>query len=236
MKTYHFNIQSKGGAGKSMLTYLQALKNESNEKALFVDLDSSTKTSVRQLRFIGIRKRVVEVDIFDRLRKIERERLFQVMETLNRTPFDQIYVDFGAPESEQLPGLFSIDFSIDEFKTFEQELGASFRFNVVMAGGTAYRSCFEYLKKLTAAIDGRFPLVVYVNEFTFQHYEHLIEEVRQFVDATSGLIESVKPFGSIQADRNSGQVITDNIKEGKGLADYQSFAAKTIIRRELAKV
>jgi hypothetical protein len=236
MKTYHFNIQSKGGAGKSMLTYLQALKNESNEKALFVDLDSSTKTSVRQLRFIGIRKRVVEVDIFDRLRKIERERLFQVMETLNRTPFDQIYVDFGAPESEQLPGLFSIDFSIDEFKTFEQELGASFRFNVVMAGGTAYRSCFEYLKKLTAAIDGRFPLVVYVNEFTFQHYEHLIEEVRQFVDATSGLIESVKPFGSIQADRNSGQVITDNIKEGKGLADYQYFAAKTIIRRELAKV
>ena len=236
MKTYYFNIQSKGGAGKSMLTYLQALKHEQDDKALFVDLDSSTKTSVRQLKFIGLRKRVVEVDIFDRLRKIERERLFQVLESLNKTTYERIYVDFGAPESEQLPGLFSIDFSIDEFKAFEQELGAAFRFNVVMAGGTAYRSCFEYLKKLTAAIDGRFPMVVCVNEFTFQHYEHLIEEVRQFADATEGLIESVKPFGSIQADRNSGQVITENIREGRGLSDYQSFAAKTIIRRELAKV
>ena len=236
MKTYHFNIQSKGGAGKSMLTYLQALKHEKDEKSLFVDLDSSTKTSVRQLRFIGVRKRVVEVDIFDRLRKIERERLFQVLETLNKTPYESIYVDFGAPESEQLPGLFSIDFTIDEFKSFEQELGANFRFNVVMAGGTAYRSCFEYLKKLTAAIDGRFPIVVYVNEFTFQQYESLVEEVRQFAIATQGLVREVRPFGLIQADRNSGHLITENIREGRGFSDYQSFAARTIIRREMAKV
>ena len=45
MKTYYFNIQAKGGAGKSMLTYLQALKNEENASTLFVDLDNSTKTS-----------------------------------------------------------------------------------------------------------------------------------------------------------------------------------------------
>jgi cellulose biosynthesis protein BcsQ len=57
MKIFYFNIQSKGGAGKSMLTYLQALKHETNDQAVFVDLDSSTKTSVRQLRFIGIKKR-----------------------------------------------------------------------------------------------------------------------------------------------------------------------------------
>ena len=236
MKTYHFNIQSKGGSGKSMLTYLQALKHEDDEKALFVDLDSSTKTSVRQLRFIGLRKRVVEVDIFDRLRKVERERLFQVLETLNRSSHEQVFVDFGAPESEQLPGLFSIDFTIDEFKSFERELGAEFRFNVVMAGGTAYRSCFEYLKRLPAAIDGRFPISVYVNEYSFQHYEPLIEEVRQFATATRGLVSEVRPFGLIQADRNSGQVITENVREGRGISDYRSFAARTIIRREMAKV
>jgi hypothetical protein len=236
MKTYYFNIQSKGGAGKSMLTYLQALKFEADEKSLFVDLDSSTKTSVRQLRFVGLKKRVVEVDIFDRLRKIEREKLFQVLETLNRTGFERVFVDFGAPESEQLPGLFSIDFSVEEFKAFEAELNARFVFNIVVAGGTAYRSCFEYLKRMTELLDGRFELLAYVNEFTFQHYEHLVDEVRQFARATEGRVRDVRPFGNIQVDRSSGQHITDNVKEGRGLPDYQSFAARTIIRRELEKV
>jgi cellulose biosynthesis protein BcsQ len=49
MKTIYFNIQSKGGAGKSMLTYLQAIKNEQNEKAFFVDMDGSTLTSSQAL-------------------------------------------------------------------------------------------------------------------------------------------------------------------------------------------
>jgi hypothetical protein len=30
MKTFYFTIEAKGGAGKSMLTHLQALKNEDN--------------------------------------------------------------------------------------------------------------------------------------------------------------------------------------------------------------
>lgn len=236
MKTFEFNIQSKGGAGKSMLTYLQALKHEQDENALFVDLDSSTKTSVKQLRFIGLRKRVIEVDMLDKIRKIEREKLFEVLESLNRMPFHHFYVDFGAPESEQLPGLFSIDYTMDEFCGFAEELNAEFRFNVVMAGGTAYRSCFDYLKRITELVDGRFPVTAFVNEYTFQHYEHLILEIKDFVDATGGLVESVRPFGDIHTDRNSGQQITDNVKEGKGIGDYRSFAARTIIRRELAKV
>ncbi len=236
MKIFYFNIQSKGGAGKSMLTYLQALKQESNDQAVFVDLDSSTKTSVRQLRFIGMKKRVLEVDIFDKIRKIERERLFQIIETLNKTTFSEVYIDFGAPESEQLPGLFSIDFSIEEFKAFEKELKARFVFNVIVAGGTAYRSSFEYLKKITGLVNGQFTINAYVNEFTFMNYEYLIDELKEFAKVTGGLIQEVKLFGAIQIDRNSGQIITENIKEGKGIADYNSFAAKTIIKRELAKI
>ena len=105
-----------------------------------------------------------------------------------------------------------------------------------MAGGTAYRSCFDYLKRITELLEGRFPITAYVNEFTFQHYEHLISEIRDFADATGGLVEEVRPFGDIHLDRNSGLQITDNVKEGKGLGGYRSFAARTIIRRELAKV
>lgn len=43
MKTFYFNIQSKGGVGKSFLTALLALKYESDPSVYFVDLDSSVK-------------------------------------------------------------------------------------------------------------------------------------------------------------------------------------------------
>src|SRR4051794_34086751 len=110
MKTFYFNIQAKGGAGKSMLTYLQALKNEDNEAALFVDLDNSTKTSIKQLKFLKDKQRLVETDIIDAFRRIEREKLFQVLENLSQMEFEEYFLDFGAPESEQLPNLFSLDF------------------------------------------------------------------------------------------------------------------------------
>lgn len=236
MKTFYFNIQSKGGAGKSMLTYLQALKNENNETVAFVDLDSSTQTSKRQLKFLSAKKRLFEVDIFDNIRKIEREKMFLIIEALNNNEFSEIYIDFGAPESEQLPGLFSIDFSIDEFKEFETGLGCKFVFNVIVAGGTAYTSSIEYLKRITELIKGKFDVYAYVNEFTFHNYSHLIDEVRVFAKATKGLIKDVKPYGAIHIDRNSGQLITENIKEGKGFKEFNSFAAKTIIKREISKV
>lgn len=123
-KKFYLNIQSKGGAGKSMLTYLQAVKNETNEKTYFIDLDSSTKTSSQQIKFIQTHSenRLLTIEMFDNLKKIEREKLFEILAALNNYSFDEFYIDFGAPESEQLPALFNMDFTIDQFKEFETEL------------------------------------------------------------------------------------------------------------------
>jgi len=33
-------------------------------------------------------------------------------------------------------------------------------------------------------------------------------------------------FGDIHVDRNSGQIITENIRNGSGFTGYNSFAAK----------
>ena len=238
MKTIYLNIQSKGGAGKSMLTYLQALKNEENEGTAFVDLDKSTKTTAKQLRFLGGKsiERVFEIDLFDSHKRIEREKLFKIFEALNETNFSDIYVDFGAPESEQLPSLLSMDFSIEDFKEFETGLDAKIVFNVIIAGGPAFASCFEYLKLITGIVKGKFEVIALPNEFTFQNYPSQIEELKDFVAATKGLVKEVKPFGDIQVDRESGRIITDNVKEGLGLSHFNSFAVKLIIRKELAKI
>ena len=60
-----------------MLTYFQALKHEDDPKSCFVDLDSSTKTSTRQLKFLHEQQRLFEIDIYDNLKKIERENLLK---------------------------------------------------------------------------------------------------------------------------------------------------------------
>ena len=235
MKTIYFNIQSKGGAGKSMLTYFQALKHEGDAKSCFVDLDSSTKTSTRQLKFLHDQERLYEIDIYDNLKKIEREKLFEVLDLLSKTNFEEIFIDFGAPESEQLPSLFNIDFSIDEFKEFETSLSLKFVFNIVMAGGPAYIPCFDYLKTIIRLAGEHFETWCYINEHSFAGHAGLVEEITQFAKLIKGNLK-VKGFGNIQTDRSSGQVIISYITQGKGLHSYETFTSKTIMKRELAKL
>ena len=237
-KKFFLNIQSKGGSGKSMLTYLQALKNETNEKTCFIDLDSSTKTSTQQLKFIGSHatNRIIQIDMFDNLKKIEREKLFDIFSALNTYNFEEYYIDFGAPESEQFPALLKLDFTVDDFKEFEKELNAEFIFNVIVAGGTSYMSSFNYLKEITTLIDGKFDVNVLINDFTFANYPILIEEIKAWAKGNKGKIKEVKQFGAILVDRASGQKIIDNVKLGLGLQDYTSFTSKTILKRELKRI
>lgn len=237
MRTFHFNIQSKGGAGKSMLTYLQGLKNEENEKSIFIDLDSSTKTSVKQLTFLREQKRVAEVTINDNQKRIDREKLFEVLENLAIIEqFEDFYIDFGAPESQQLPSLFNFDFSVDEFKEFETSLEANFVFNIIIAGGTSYLSCMRFTEEVVDSLRGRFEIVLWVNEHSFANYEKLIDEVKEYANAQKGSITSVKLFGNIAVDRNSGQSIIESIKQGSGMNGFRGFATRAVIKREIAKV
>jgi len=236
MKSFHFNIQAKGGTGKSMLTYLQALKHEKDNTIAFVDLDSATHTSSQQLKFIAEKERLFEVDIFDHLKKIERENLFQILEDLSESGFEKFYVDFGSSESEQLLRLLSIDFSVEQFKDFERHLDAKFSFNVVISGGAAYTACFNFLKRAVEMLNGRFEVNVLPNEFTFHQHKNLIEELALFAKSTKGLIKAVMPFGDIFPERQSGSLITENVKSGKGMDAYNLFISKIIIRREIAKV
>lgn len=237
MKQFYFNVQSKGGAGKSMLTYLQGLKHEEDAQTAFIDLDSSTQTSSKQLCFLNAQlNRLFEVDILDELRKIEREKLFSVLEKANETPFENIIIDFGAAESEQLIQLLSIDFPIFDFKEFENYLNASFSFNVVMAGGPSYLACFSYLKQLISVLDSKMPVFIYANEFTFKNQSQLIDELREFSDQSEGAIKAVIPFGNFFPDRVSGMQLMENIKAGKGNGAILSFVTKIIVRNELAKI
>lgn len=238
MKTFYFNIQSKGGVGKSMLTYLQALKHEFNERIAFIDLDGRNQSSTKQLHFLTKQEhpRLYSVDIFNSQDKIDREKIFDVLQAFKEKAYDEIYIDFGGHESTQLLSLLSLDFTVDDFKEFEKLLNAKFIFNVVISGATYYTTTINYLKNLMDIVLGKIDIVICLNEWSFQNFEYRIDEIQEFSKKSKGAIRKVVKFGNIHLDTNSGLVITENILNGKGIDSYTTYVSKKIIDKEIKKV
>jgi cellulose biosynthesis protein BcsQ len=237
MKTFHFNIQSKGGAGKSMLTYLQALKEQTNEKSYFVDFDSSVKSSCQQLKFLQGKNpsRFAIMSLLDAREKLDRQLLFENLFQLSQKNYEDFYLDFGAPESDQFPALFSKDYSIEEFKQVENELNARFIFNIVIAGGSAYEPCTNYLEKITAIVKEAFEVNIYINQSSFVGTPELIEELKVFGGDKENNINAIKLFGDFDITTAPHKSILQKIGEGKGIEAYQ-FVEKIKIQKELSKL
>ncbi len=236
-KIFHFNVQSKGGAGKSMLTYLQALKNETNEKSYFVDLDSSVKTSTQQLKFLQGKQppRFAIMNLLDNREKIDRQLLFENLLELTQKDYDEYYLDLGAPESDQIPSLFSKDYTVEEFKQIQDELNAKFIFNIVVAGGGAYAGCTKFLQKIVDLINGVFEVNIFINQSTFQNHLHLIDELKAFATTKKNKINAVKLFGDFDITTAPHKNILRYIEEGSGMEAYK-FVEKIKILKEISKI
>ena len=237
MQQFQFNIQAKGGAGKSMLTYLQALKQQGNDRAYFVDFDSSVKSSCQQLRFLQGRNpsRFAEMSLLDTREKLDRQLLFENLFQLSQKDYDSFYLDFGAPESDQLPSLFSKDYTIGEFKAVQDELNAKFTFNIVIAGGSAYAPCTQYLQKIVLLNRGVFETNIYINESTFTGTPQLIEELTTFGSVAENHINAIRFFGDFDSTTAPHRSILQKISEGKGMEAYE-FIEKIKMQKELSKL
>lgn len=237
MKTFYFNIQSKGGVGKSMLTYLQALKEQNNKRAYFVDFDSSVKSSCQQLKFLQGKKppRFATMSLLDAREKLDRQLLFENLLELSRKDYDSFYLDFGAPESDQLPSLFSKDYTWQEFKQIETELDARFVFNIVVAGGAAYEGSTRYLQKIVERLDGQFEVNIYVNEYTFSNHPNLITELKIYAGERTGKINAIKCFGDFDPTTSPHKKILSYVQQGLGMEAYK-FIEKIKIQQELSRI
>lgn len=237
MKQFQFNVQAKGGSGKSMLTYLQALKNERNQGTYFIDLDSSVQTSRQQLKFLQGKKpaRFAMMNLLDGRDKLDRQLLFENLLELCGKDYDAFYLDFGAPESDQLPSLFSKDYSVEEFKQIETELSAKFIFNIVVAGGGAYEGCTRYLQRLSALIAGRFEINIYINQSTFTNHPLLVEEIKLFANGNKHEIYDVRFFGDFDNTTSPHKNILRSIEQGRGMEAF-AFIEKIKILKELSKI
>lgn len=228
MKNLHFIIQSKGGVGKSCLSYLFALSNEGNKNSHFIDNDSSTKTSTRQLQFLED-SRIDTISLLDGRDVLIRDRLVSVLENLTDIPFTDIYFDFGAPESEQFPALLEHDLP---FKEFCDELGFNAIFHVVIGGGGAYKSSVNYLKKIIEVIKNQFPIIVWENKTSFRNLDQNSHDLKE---NCARLKLTLKSFGDFEPTTVLGSQILNGISKGYGLNDY-SIGAKMRLKNELSTI
>ncbi|MGV3600025.1 MAG: hypothetical protein ACO1N1_02415 [Dyadobacter fermentans] len=219
-----FTLQSKGGVGKSLHTYCRAL-SVPEEHSLFVDVDSSTQTSTRQLKFLGP-ERVETISLLDARDVLVRDKFLGYMESLSESNFSRIYMDFGAPESEQIPALIQRDIP---FKEFCDELGFTVAFNIVIGGGGAYKASVDYLQKLVSVVDNKFETVVWENITSFNQFPALSKELAGNCKRM-GL--RYRRFGDFEPSTLLGGQVLDGIRKGFALSDYTP-GARIRLKKEL---
>ncbi len=213
MRTLHFIIQAKGGVGKSLLTYLIAQSQKDNPNSYFVDLDGSTHTSTRQLQFLD-QERVEAVNLLNNSDVLIRDLLIQYLESLAKTHFTDVYLDFGAPESEQFPALISKDLP---FSDFLSAIGFAAQFHVVVAGAGSYMASVSYLSKMVSVINNQFPIVVWKNIHSFRSTDALAKEL-EYNCAQNDLY--LAAFGDFEPSSNLGANILDHISQGSAIEAF----------------
>jgi hypothetical protein len=237
MKQINFIMQNKGGVGKSMLTYLLALKHQKNsiegianlDKILFADGDILNLTTDRQCKFLTI----AHVNLMDKNQKFQRDKLLRSLEYFSKVEVDIIYIDFGASESGQFPALVSLDYSSDLFQDFALNFDIEIIVNVVVAGGTSFIPCTDFLKNVVSALNKKIAVSVWANDWTFKN------------DSPEALIDLAKycqkehltlnHFGNFDTDSSVGSEILNKIKFGCGFNEYD-FIHKMTLRKELDRL
>ena len=134
IRTIYFQIQSKGGAGKSFLSYLLANKFRHEMDSLFIDADTENMTSSTQnLTFLAPPSRLAYFSILDDENKIIRDKITQMLNRFGKEDFSyqKVFIDMGATESTQILRLFSDDFEPFILKKIEEKYQLKFVFNEI---------------------------------------------------------------------------------------------------------
>jgi CobQ/CobB/MinD/ParA nucleotide binding domain len=171
MKKVHLILQSKGGVGKSLLTYFLANLFADDSDVLFCDVDESTKTSSERLISILPKERNLYFPILNGDKNFDRELFFQLFEKISKSSYNKIFVDFGAPESQEFRKL--LEFEIDAKTLFValRDLGIELILLVVIAGGDSYKTSYNYYQSLEELIGNALYLKAVMNQGTFGDIE-----------------------------------------------------------------
>jgi hypothetical protein len=229
MKTIHLILQAKGGVGKSLFTWFVA-HAEKDTKTSFIDLDESTHTSVNRLESLLGNKRIRQVEILNESNRMEREKIIGLFESLSKAQSPNIYIDFGASESEEFKKLLEFDIPADILKVELMKMEIDLRIFVVVAGRDAFVSCFNYYQNLSQQISNHFEIALLLNEGTFGGSE-ASEMVKSKLNSSD---IHFKCFGGL-GDSESGRDVIKILADGKG-EDSLNLMGRITFKKALEQV
>ncbi|MET3129159.1 hypothetical protein ABID42_004281 [Arcicella rosea] len=229
MKQINLILQAKGGVGKSLFTWFVA-QAEKDKKTSFIDLDESTKTTANRLESVVGKNRIRHVDILNDYKRLEREKIIALFESLSKVQSPTIFIDFGAAESEEFKKLLEFDIPAYILKEELSQMEIDLRFYIIMAGRDAFVACYSYYEKLKLLIETHFQMIVLINEGTFSDAETITLVKQNFI----GTEVMFKGFGNL-GNAESGKDVIKILTEGKG-EDALNLMGKITFRKVLEQV
>jgi hypothetical protein len=212
MKELVFITQSKGGAGKSILAYLFA---EKYQDALVVDMDDATKTTTKNLQY----RDPLYIKFLNQSNTIDRGAFDEFLEAAAEVDQDVIICDMGASVSEQLP------YYLHDNKEILSEIlaatGLKLSIFCVVGGGNLFTSTMNYLSQLVKAVDGKFLITVFKNDY-YWFNDKQEEEFTKYLSSN----ELTSYDFTVSKDRNE---ITQNrvrevLESGNGIKNAKTFS------------
>lgn len=161
-------MQSKGGVGKSFLTWFIAQIEKENKAVYFIDVDSETQTSKTRIPGIVGEERIGLYKILNDNKKLDREQLINLFELISKTKIpEDYYLDFGASESREFKSLLEFDFPAEIFVDAIKELKLNLRIFIVVSGKDSLAACSKFFKEINDLIGDLIEVKFVQNEGTF---------------------------------------------------------------------
>jgi hypothetical protein len=214
-KKIYLITQAKGGAGKSVLTFMLA---EKYKEATILDLDDATTTSMKQLAY----RKPFRVSFLDSITKrIDRGAFVGLFESIISASNNLFIADLGASVAEQLPKYFSMN-GVD--KVAEILLANKIQLEIVcvVGGGNIFKATMEYLAELVESTQRYLNITVAHNGF----YPCSEEQKSLLLDFVN---EYKLPLVHFDLVKDKGEMamrtVEDVLKNGKGTFELSPFAA-----------
>ncbi|MDJ1485908.1 hypothetical protein QNI16_35835 [Cytophagaceae bacterium YF14B1] len=229
-KVIHLICQAKGGVGKSFFTYLVYHKYKHDSSVAYLDLDNTNQTTLSRLK-----DKARSFNVLDTKKKINREAFLALIENISIAKAKDIFwVDMGATESIEFVNMLTQSYPADVLKEEFDQLGIDLHFDVIIAGGDVYTACIKFLRELSQAVSGAFPITCWINigRFNAELDKDYLHQIEQFT--TDNI--SVKQFGSTENEQSDAQLI-ELIKNGTEIDPARlSLATRIKYRRLISEI
>lgn len=214
-KKIYLVTQAKGGAGKSVLTFMLA---EKYKDAAILDLDDATTTTLKQLAY----RKPVKVSFLDpTTKRIDRGAFNGMFESVMESKRDLFVADLGASVAEQLPKYFGMN-GIDNVSEILSFSKIKLQIICVIGGGNIFKATMEYLDELIESSEGKLSITVAHNGFYPLSEEQKATLNKYTSDHKLQLInfDLVKDKGEMAL-----RTVENVLKDGKGITGLSPFTA-----------